>query len=91
MTQHWNEIGNQFSERASAVLAQAKKMHDGPLGTEPRSVQEQAALWKKITALPDPELDDYMNGLMQKSGHERGEAKPCEGCRFVLQHAPKGA
>lgn len=91
MTQHWNAIRTAFADRANAALKEASKLHEGPIGSVPRSPQEQAALWSRITKLEDPELNNFMDSMMKVTGHEEGEKRPCQGCAFVLKHASKGA
>lgn len=79
-----------FKELMTATRAELHRMQGSPIGTEPRSPQEEAAMWKKITSLPDQEFQGFMDKAAEKSGHTNDEQEPCDLCRFVLKHATKG-
>lgn len=82
-----NQAAEHFKTLYSATRAELKDMQRTPIGTDERSPQEQAALWRKLRALPGPEFNKAMDIAAEKVGHEAGEEKPCPICQFVAMHA----
>ena len=86
-----NGVGKHFSELADMALAGAKQIQKTPIGTRERSPQEEAALCKKMRAVPQPEFDNMMNVLASEVGHQDGEEQLCSLCKFVGKHAQREA
>lgn len=89
MKQLVNGAATYFQGLREATRKQLKEMQGTPIGTEERSPQEQAALWRKITALPDPEFQGFMDFAALKANHQNDEEKPCELCRFIVKNVSR--
>lgn len=72
-----------------ATRTQLANYQSGPAGTRERSGQEQAALWKKVTSLPDEDMNAMFTAMADRAGHQPGEQQPCELCNFVADHGIK--
>lgn len=64
-------------------------MQKTPIGTEERSPQAEAALWRRLQLLPQPEHDAVMNAAAQKAGHQNNETEPCGVCQFIVKHVAR--
>lgn len=78
-----------FKTLMAATQKELREMQGSPIGTDPRSPQEESALWRKITALPDPEFQGFMDNASMKAGHANDEKEPCSLCRFLIKRVAK--
>lgn len=84
-----NGTAKHFKELADGAISQALQIQKTPVGTRRKSPQEEAALWKKLRAVPQPEFDNMMNLMATEMGHANDEEKPCAVCSFVAKHAAR--
>lgn len=76
-------------EMFGSALIELKARQDGPPGTIPRTEREKTNLWKKLNSLERPELEAMMTQMAERAGHEQGEKKMCELCRFLSDRLEK--
>lgn len=78
-----------FADLANMTKDQLRDMHQGPMGTEPRSGQEEAALWRKLRRLPPEQFNGVLNFAAADVGHQHDEKQPCDVCKFVMRGAER--
>jgi hypothetical protein len=64
------------------VGAMASLQGDTP-GTRQRGKREQNAIFNRISALPREERQSMMVAMAERAGHQDGEQKMCELCRYL--------
>lgn len=86
-----NDFINQVSQHARQIsgetMKQLRQMQPSPMGTTKRSPQQEAALWKKMKALPSQEFNALGDQIAAKVGHANDEEQPCQWCGFLMAHA----
>lgn len=64
------------------VSAMGRLQGDAP-GTRTRGKREQNAIFDRVTALPREERQAMMVAMAERAGHQDGEEKMCELCRYL--------
>jgi hypothetical protein len=82
-----NRVGDSMIDMVGATLGQLREYQKGPLGTEPKSEQEQAALWRQMKLLPQEQFYGLLGALQEKTGHKQDEEEDCEMCKFLRKFA----
>lgn len=85
-----NDALAHFKTMAAETRAQLRQMQGSPIGTTQRSPQKEAALWRRVSALEEPEFQSAMDHMAEKAGHTNDEKQPCDACTFVYKHAARG-
>lgn len=84
-----NQASEHFADLSSMTRDQLRGMQKTPIGTEERSPQQEAAIWRKLRQLPAHHFNRIMDEAATKSGHKNNESKPCDTCAFILKHASR--
>lgn len=67
----------------SGVLAEGRKIQEGPMGTRKRSKAERTRMFNRLAKLDKPERQALMEEMATDAGHEHGEKEMCDLCQFV--------
>lgn len=89
MATHISDAYAHFADLAAATKKELRGMQKTPIGTEERSPQAEAALWRKLQLLPQPEHDAVLNAAAQKVGHQNNEPEPCAVCSFIVKNVAR--
>lgn len=84
-----NLVSDHFADLASMTKDHMREMQSTPVGTDPRTPQQEAALWRKLRQLPVHHFNAVLDAAAQKTGHTNDEQQPCDVCTFVLRHAAR--
>ena len=89
MTQFLNQVGDAVADMTAGVQKELRGMHKGAIGTEPRTGQEKAWMWRRMKLLSDDDFNRTGDIIAAKTGHKTDESSPCSWCSFLQEMALK--
>jgi len=79
VTAHMNEMMTGVRKQINTIAPSAP-------GQRERSPQEEAAMWRELSKLPEDELRGMTRDLIKRAGHSPYEEQPCELCLTIAKH-----
>lgn len=74
-----------MAEMTNSLKGEFRKLAPSAPGTRGRSAQEQAAIFKEISRLPEAEMRDFFGDMKARAGHSEMEQAPCEFCSMIAK------
>ena len=74
-----------MAEMTNSLKGEFRKLAPTGPGVRERSPQEQAAVFKEISRLPEAEMRDFFGDMKARAGHSEMEQAPCEFCSMIAK------
>lgn len=78
-------VNSHMAEMTNSLRGEFRKLAPSAPGTRDRSTQEQAAIFKEISRLPEAEMRDFFGDMKARAGHSEMEQAPCEFCSMIAK------